>query len=47
MANTQKTNASPKAVQDASKTWDDFITVTKICGVVIVITLLIMAVTLV
>ena len=47
MANHQQVSASPKAVKDAEKTWDNFVNASKLCGAIIGVTLILMAVLLV
>gem|GEM_PF-2045767 len=47
MANTTKPTASPKAIKDSSKMWDNFILASKICGGLTCVILIIMALTLV
>lgn len=47
MANTQKAEASAKAIKDANIMWDNFILFSKIIGAITCIILIIMALALV
>jgi hypothetical protein len=47
MADEKNNVASAKAVKDSQAMWDGFIKLSKICGVIIAITLILMAFTLV
>jgi len=47
MANTEQVTASKKAIKDSSDMWNNFMIVSKICGVATCVILLIMAFTLV
>ncbi len=47
MADQKNNVASAKAIKDSQSMWEGFIKLSKICGIVIAVTLILMALTLV